>query len=94
MGRSMATENGGNEPDTKDGKLDPSEPVKSPGRNPCSDGEGEEGRRSKGLSAPMKVSKEEREEHERTHTHTIQSMVSGLCAGEGQSHAAHEGQGG
>jgi hypothetical protein len=30
--------------------------------------EGEEGRRSKGLTAPMRVSKEEREEHERTHT--------------------------
>ena len=30
--------------------------------------EGEEGRRSKGLAAPMKVSREGREEHEMTHT--------------------------
>ena len=30
--------------------------------------EGEEGRRSKGLMSPMKVTKEEREDHERTHT--------------------------
>ena len=30
--------------------------------------EGEEGRRAKGMTAPMKVSDKEREEHELTHT--------------------------
>ncbi len=65
MGRAMATENGGNEPDTKPTPPTTAEP---PWRTPSQDGEGEEGRRPKGLSAPMKVSKEEREEHERTHT--------------------------
>jgi len=62
----MATEKGVNEP------MD--EPSPHPGCGSQAPGpdthteEGEEGRRSKGLTAPMKVSREEREEHERTHT--------------------------
>ena len=71
----MVTETRGNEPmkgpDEPDGTAQPSGEV--------SGAEGEEGRPSKGLTAPMKVSKEEREEHERTHTHHTGHGVQPVC---------------
>ena len=75
LGRSMATEISGNEP--KD-ETSPPPVLQAPGQASPSE-EGEEGRRSKGLSAPMKVSKEEREEHERTHTHHTGHGVRPVC---------------
>ncbi len=62
----MVTETKGNEP--MDGPDEPGGGLPEPFGEQESAVEGEEGRRSKGLTAPMKVSKEEREEHERTHT--------------------------
>ena len=66
LGGKVVTETEGNEP--MDGPDKPGDGVPEPLGEQDSAVEGEEGRRSKGLTAPMKVSKEEREEHERTHT--------------------------
>ena len=66
LGKAMDTETDGNEP-----KDEPSPHTvggsQALGQDTHTE-EGEEGRRSKGLSAPVKVSREEREEHERTLT--------------------------
>ena len=64
LGGRVVTETKGNEP--MKGPDEPDGPARPPGE--VSGIEGEEGRPSKGLTAPMKVSKEEREEHVRTHT--------------------------
>ena len=67
LGQGNGYEDYGNEP-----KDEPSPPPVegslAQGQNSRIGEEGEEGRRSKGLSAPVKVSRAEREEHERTHT--------------------------
>ena len=66
MGGRVVTETTGIEPMDNPDEPDAGSPEPLGEQGP--DVDGEEGRKSKGLTAPMKVSKEEREEHERTHT--------------------------